>query len=112
MYQTYTIIVLAFIVLWLVMYAAKAWQTARGLKQLIEMGPQVCEICATRASKQNHTDPIDPTAPHVPGNGGIFFADTHQYVPATMVFLPPAVTFVQKSSLEGTPGFSEDPLGG
>lgn len=95
MYQTYIIIGLAIVVLFTVMHAAKAWQTARGLKQLIEMGPQVCEICARKASKQNHVDPIDPTAPHSPGNGGIYFADTHQYVPAQMVFLPPAVTYIK-----------------
>lgn len=101
MYQTYTIIVLAFTILWLVMYTAKAWQTAKGLRQLIEMGPQVCEICASKATKQNHRIPNRNYDQHPPGNGGIYFADTHQYTPAQLVFLPPAVTYVKDIQKEG-----------
>lgn len=86
MYQSYILIGLSLAVLMLVIQTAKAWQTARSLRQLIALSPQVCEICARKASAQNHNTTSGDY--NQPGNGGIFFADTHQYVPAQMVFLP------------------------
>lgn len=101
MIQTYITIAMSLAVIAMAVQTAKAWQTARSLRQLIEMGPQVCEICARRASAQNHDTTSGDLTDHKPGNGGLYFADTHQYVPAQMVFLPPAVTFIKAPTEEG-----------
>lgn len=92
MYQTYVIISLSVVTLMAIMYAAKAWQTARSLRQLITLGPEVCEICATKASTQNHDTTSGDHTQHTPGNGGIYFADTHMYVPSRLVFIPHRAT--------------------
>lgn len=89
MFQTYIALGLSIAVLLLVMQTAKAWQTARSLRQIIETSPTVCGVCATKASEKNHNTPSDDLTQHTPGNGGIYFADTHPYVPSYLVLSPP-----------------------
>ena len=54
----------------------KGWETAESLKQVIELAPQVCEICATIETQYRHPS---HDLPLVPG--------THGYVPAQLVYL-------------------------